>query len=681
MADSSRIYTLQNGLYNFTLPPIPDEKDIWYSALKKRDQYWKSPANKDFRWLNPDGTLKNVSKMSERDKVNYIHYWRDKWENGLWVFINGEPTFLSGGQIDHLIFNKFSGQSMVFLQSQKERFYFRQLTNEDPLCDIRVWIKPRRAGITIECITEAIRQLLSDSYNNVIYQSDTHKKVLDTLMKPTIDVYSKRPTWMREPFYSPQGRLPATELKLISSQIQEEGEESMGGKIEGLPTIASAGDGKDYVLSVIDEFSKHPSSDPMEMLEVNLKAISPFKHLMIDALSTSGDSKDAAKATIAWHKLIANSNPKVRNPNGKTNSGGYKYFVNAVDSWYVYHEIKKQRNISIIDLYGNVNKEMAEEWIWNEHNKHQKGTKEYFFSLYKLPLIEEHALLSATVSNLFRKPAIVDRLHYLDGLRFDQKPYVRGRLEEDQKGKVYFEVDPVGLWLWSAHPYFSIEKNIDTRNRFNVINGIFYPPVNPEGCIGYDPVLYPKDTLKSSNFSQACLFIRKMHDYFSSGLFDLPMALYLGRPDDPHDVNKEAMKACKYTGYPCSHERSVAHVHEDFRDSNMLPFLMQFDGHYGLIANTKNTGDGVSMLQSRYSAPKTPEQKDQIATHPFEDCLLSHRDFDPANTQPFDCTMAEILCEHGLKQIPFTNATDITHHQMIDRAHEVVAPRNHLANR
>lgn len=674
------IYTLQNGMYSFPLPPIPDPKEIWYHDVPKKFQYWKTSQNKDFRWLNPDGTLKNVSKMSERDKVNYIHYWRDKWENGLWVMVNGEPTFISGGQIDHLIFNKFAGQFMMFLQSQKERFYFRELTNNDPLCDIRVWIKPRRAGITIESITEAIRALLSDTYNNVICQSDTLKKSLDTLLKPAIDTYSKRVQWMREPFYAPQGRKPATELKLTSSQIEEEGDESMGSKMEALPTVASAGDGKDYVLSIIDEFSKHESASPMEMLEVNLKAISPFKKLMVEAISTTGDSKDAAKATLDWHKLIANSNPKVRNPNGKTNSGGYKYFVNAIDSMYVYQQIKQQTGKSIIDQYGYVNKEMAEEWVWNEHNKYQKGTKEYFFSLYKLPLIEQHALLSATVSNLFRKPAIVDRLTYLEGLRFDQKPYIRGRLEEEQNGKVYFEADPAGLWLWAVHPYFSKEKNIDTRNRFRVINDIFYPPINSEGCIGYDPVLYPKDTLKSSNFSQACLFIRKMHDYFNSGIQDTVMALYLGRPDDPHDVNKEAMKACKYTGYPCSHERSVAHVYEDFRDKNMLPFLVQFDGHYGLIANTKNTGDGVSMLQSRYSAPKTPDQKDQIAEHPFEDCLLSHRDFDPANTQPFDPTMAEILCEHGLKQIPFTNATDSTHYEMMNRANEVMPPRRHLVN-
>lgn len=687
MADKSRIITLSGGDYQYELPKLPSkESDIWYYDLPKKEQYWKTPLNRDHKWLNPDWSLKNTKKMSEKDKITYINYWRDKWQNGLWFMNNGVPTFLTGANVDHLIFNKFSGHFLMFLDAQKQRFYFRDLTNKDPLCDIRVWIKPRRAGLTIEEITEAIRAILSDTYNNVIYQSDTLKKTLETLMKPTIDVYSKRIAWMREEFYAPQGRKPATELKLTSSQLREETEEPMGGKIEALPTVASAGDGKDYVLSVIDEFSKHETSSPYEMLEVNLKAISPFKKLMIDCLSTTGDSKDSAKATLDWHKLIANSNPTLRNANGKTNSGGYKYFVSAVDSLYVYQQIKQQTGKSIIDKYGFVNKEMAEEWIWNEHNKYQKGTKEYFFSLYKLPLKEEHALLSANVSNLFRNPAIVDRLIYLDGLPLDKKPYVRGNLIESQNGLIYFEPDELGIWLWAIQPYFSEEKKIDTRNRFRRINGVLYPPVNPEGCMGYDPIVYPKATLKSSNYSQASVIIHKKFDYYNKAddkdyCADEKMAFLLYRPDDPHDVNKEVMKACKFTGYPCMHERSVSHVYEDFRDANMLPFLMMDDDkNYGMIANTKTTTDGVAMLQTRYRAPQSPQEKDQIANHPFEDCLRSHRDFDPSNTTPFDPTMAEIQLEHGLKKITFTNLVDMSPNNMRSRIYEIMPPRRHLQN-
>jgi hypothetical protein len=281
-------------------------------------------------------------------------------------------------------------------------------------------------------------------------------------------------------------------------------------------------------------------------------------------------------------------------------------------------------------------------------------------------MMEAHAMLSSSTLNLFSKTRIASRLQELAEMTLDEKPYIRGRLEELQDGKIEFVADSYGLWLWAVQPYFSIEKNIDTRNRFRKSNqGVYFPPVNPEGVIGYDPVNYPKETVKSSNFSQACLFIRKKFDYFGSGVEDEVMAMYLGRPDDPHDVNKEAMKACRYTGYECNHERSVSHVYEDFRDYNMLPFLMKGeDGHYGMTPNQKTTKDGVAMMQARYSPPKEEGQKDQIMNHPFEESLRSHDNFDPANTSPSDPTMAEIYCEHGLKRLTYTNATDVSSSQI-----------------
>ena len=102
-----RIITLNDGMYNYELPPVPYEKDIWYHDVPKKMQYWKTPANKNNKWLNPDGRIWNVSKMKERDRIEYINYWRDKWENGLWIMVKGEPTYMTGGHVEHLVFNMF----------------------------------------------------------------------------------------------------------------------------------------------------------------------------------------------------------------------------------------------------------------------------------------------------------------------------------------------------------------------------------------------------------------------------------------------------------------------------------------------------------------------------------------------------------------------------------------------
>lgn len=660
MSKDGNIILLNDGLYEYKVPlKMPsDEKEIINYQLKKNDQIWHTP------------NYPKLSTLSEKEKISFIDAERKKWQDGCWIFINGEPKYITGLMYEHLTMNTYNSGKLMYFDDERYIFYFIDLVENSPECEGGVFVKPRRAKMTTIMCSLAQRKLLSDFSNYITLQSDTLDKAQKSYMQPIIDSYTRRPEWAREKYYAPNGKKPRKSLELTSNMIQNEGDEWLGGKVNIFPTLAKAVDGLEAILSVIDEYSKWESASPYETFEVLRKVTQNFrKQGRIYCLSSSGDSKDAAKATMEWHKLIANSNPKNKDKFGKTVSGLWKYFISAIHSQYVPKEFT--------DKFGIVDKEKAEEWIWNEIRKYPEGTKEYIYALYKLPLKEEHALLSSAVANLFGKVRISARLTDLEALLPHEKPYVRGVLKEDLKGNVYFESDPTGLWLWAISPYYSVELGIDLRNRYRVSNNVYFPPVNIEGVIGYDPVNYPKENIKSANFSQACLFIRKKFDYYNTGVEDEVVAMYLGRPDDPHDVNKEAMKACKYTGYPCMHERSVSHVYEDFRDSNMLPFLMKGeDGHYGITPSQKTTRDGVAMLQARYSPPKDSECKDHIECYPFEDGLRSLDNFDPANTTQFDPTMAEIYCEAGLKQIKFTNANDDSYKNKMKVISEIFPKRN-----
>lgn len=647
MSKEKNIINLNDGLYQYEVPlnPPNDEREILNHEFKKSEQIWRTPI------------IKDVKKLSARERIEYIERERQRWHEGVYVLINGELIYLSGLHYDHLTYCTYNSQKLFYFDDERFIFYFIDKTEKIPECESRIWVKPRRAKMTTIMCSLAQNKLLKDFSNYITIQSDTLDKAQKSYMYPIIDSYVRRPIWMRENYYAPNGKKPRKALELTSNVIQSEGEEWLGGKINIFPTLAKATDGLEAVECIQDEFSKVEDTSPYEMYEVNRKVIQNFrKQGKIDCLSSTGDSKDAVKATMEWHKLIAKSNPIQKDQFGKTQSGGWKYFISAIHSQYVPKEFT--------DIYGKVNKEKAEEWIWNEIKKYPAGTKEYIYALYKLPLKEEHALLSSAVANLFSKQRISARLTELEGLLPEQKPYVRGSLIETQSGKIYFESDANGYWLWAVQPYFSTEKNIDTRNRFSIINGVYFPPVNPEGAIGYDPINYSKTNVTSSHYSQAAATIHKKFDYFNAKdsqdyVADEKMAFLLYRPDDPHDANKEIMKACKYTGYPCMYERLVAHPYDDFKDANMLPFLLKGDdGAYGMWTNKKQITDGVAMLQARYSPPQNEEEKDQIANHPFEDSLRSHDNFDPNNTQAFDPTMSEILCEFGLKKIMYTNQTD-----------------------
>lgn len=690
------VIKLMDGEYSFELPNLPDEKEIWYYDTPKEYQYWKTPYAKNFKWLTNKGELRNVKQMTEKDRQEYINYWRDKWVNGLWFMRNGEPTYLTGMNLDHLVFNKFKSSNFYYLDSQRERFYFRELTNNDPLCDGRCWIKGRRVGITAEQITENIRCLIMDFSNHVAMQSDTHDKAKMSLLSPLIDVYIKRVNWMRENFYSSNGKVPRASLELIDITLRSDENYPLGGTARSFPSTPKALDGLEFMRITMDELSKWEDVSPYETFEINKKTIiNPGKRGKQDILSTTGDSREAQKATKDWHKLISDSNPKVLNENGQTNTGLWRYFVSYINSFELIEKMQSQ-GLEIKDIYGNINRDMAEEYIWNDVKKYPKDSKEYVYALYKQPMEMRHALLTPTGQGYFSKLRITNRLDELREMPNDHKPYILGALEEYDNGKVYFESNierekrceregiayVAGRWKIALHPYFSMEKNIDTRNRYRKsYEGVYFPPLNPEGCIGYDPIRYKKADTSSTSLSDASIIVYKKFDYFGSGDFNQYCALWLGRTDDPTDTNKEAMKACKYWGYPIMHERVIETVKTDFDEANMLPFLMKDpkNGLCGLWIDSqgKIVKNAISMMQSKFNAPlKTPDDADFYATHPFEESLQDMDLFDIGNTTAFNVFMSMVELEHGLAQLSYTNVTDQSVDVMSDIIHQIIPIRN-----
>lgn len=673
------IITLQDGLYKYQLPEIPPESEIWYYDVSKKEQYWKTKSAVNFKWLNEKGELRNVKQMNEKDRIEYINQIRSYWQNGLWFMCNGVPTYITGMHFEHLCINKFKSSYFYYLDAQRERFYFRDLTNKSVKCSGRCWVKGRRVGITAEQITEAIRCILSDFSNHVAFQSDEHKKTKSTLLTPMIDAYVKRPIWLREIFYSNNGRIPRDKLELVSNVVIHDDNYPLGGVARAFPSTTKAVDGEEFMLDVMDEFSKWFGVSPMETFEVNKKTIvNPGKIGKLDALSTTGDGKESQKAVKDWHKLISDSNPEILNSNGQTNSGLWRYFVSYIYSHELITKMEAEGN-PIMDKYGNIDKDKAEEYIWNDVNKYPKDSKEYIYSLYKQPMEMRHALLTPTGQGYFSKLRITSRLDELRMMPNDSKPYVRGRLEEGKDGKIYFEKDDYGKWLIALHPYFSVEKNIDTRNRFRKINGVFFPPINPEFCIGYDPVRYKKEDTSSNSLSEAAIIVAKKFDYFGSGDSNRYAALYLHRPDDPSDANKECMKACKYFAAPVMHERVIETVKTDFVEAHCLPFMLKNpkDDLYGIWIDSqgKIVKNALDWMVTKFSPNKTEEDIDQIAEMPFEDCLTDMDAFDIANTTQFDTMMAMIELEHGLKQILFTNLNDNTATDMLSVMNEIFPKR------
>lgn len=675
MADQNLIFNLGNGL-EYPTPPIPrDEKEILYYNYPKKEQYFRTTYNHDKSLYIP--TDLELRKWNEKDRIEFVKLWRQRWVLGFWFFNNGEPTYITGMYADHLCINKFNNRYFNYNESQRDDFYFRDLIWHMDEVDGMQWLKPRRYGMSMEEITQSIYVLLSGYNNNVALQSDTLEKAHKTLMQPLIETYINRPRWTREDFYKSNGKRPRKSLELTDVKATDDGEglSWLGGKIVAYPTNAKAADGTENMYSVIDEFSKlSADANPRQLMEVNLKTIrNAGRRGKLSALSTSGDSDDVLISFKEWVKLSGEST--VVGNQTKTISGLIKRFVSSLWSQYLPIEL-------LPDKYGKIDVARNTEWVENEIGKKQKGTKEYYYEKRKLPLNEDDALIASTDANYFRKPAIVARRKYLCTLTPDKKPYVRGNLIEktDSNGvvKVYFEHNEEGIWLVAIHPFIDQARNIDCRNRFKVSDrNVYFPVINPEFIVGYDPIRYRKEDTKTGHLSRAAIKVWKIWDYYNSPnskdfIQDAAAALCVWRPDRPEDAHKEFCKAMKYWGAPGAFERQVESVKTEIEAQNMLPMaIVDTDGIAGIWTTTKVIDNGIELMVNRLAVPKEEGQRDHVEEAPFEDELIDWENFDRSCTGKFDIMMADIMTEHGIKFIPYTNAKDKGMQKMTELLREI----------
>lgn len=614
--------------------------------------------------------------MSVRQRGEYIERMDDYFFNGRWIFINGELIWISGMHWDFLSTNKWDFGYAQYLKQQRFDFYFRDLVRKDPNCYGEAVLKCRRCGFTTQELEESIYTLIEDENNNVAFQSSEHTKCLRTLLHPMIQAYLSRPTWFRAKFYAPNGKKPRNSLELVSNRIDvlnEPGQdEYLGGTALAYPTVASAIDGYKKRLIVMDEIFKLEGVSPEEMLGINKKCVVEYGIKgKVHALSTMGDNDAVVQAVKEGCKIIYDSNPRVRDINGRTTSGLYEWFVSAIHS----ADVPEEHRDPAYTKFGDINKDKAEAYIRGEVNKHPANSKQRVFEMRRLPLEKKHGLMAATDKTYFPVLRMQDRLDYLNSLPADKKPYTRGNLTApDSKGRVYFELSETGIWLISAHPYFSAERNIDTRNRFRIIGKQYHPPVNPEGCIGYDTIKFKTKNTTSTNLSQACLVVKKKFDYFGSGIFNEYCAIMLDRPENPKEAHFEGVKACLYWGYPINIERNAGDADDVFIDNNAEAFLLKDkNGIYGVYTNQKTTENGVQRLATEFSAPKTEEDKDQVDCYPFEVGLIDFMNFDMGDTEASHVTMATITCNSGCDQIVETNKTDNSTRRMLQAQQEVFA--------
>jgi hypothetical protein len=649
---ASQKIKLLGGDYIYNTPEIPkDEKEILFYDKKKKDQFWSIP-NDIVRFKN----------MTMSEKKQFVEIERNRWLNGLWFFNNGEPTYITGMHYDHLVYQTFEFGKARYLESQRHDFYFRDYCMKDKDCYGMLWLKPRRYGMTTEEITHSQYIATSNYGRQVGAVSNENKKTIDTIFRPIVDSYIKRPKYLRPTIYMPNGRKPKKEILFQSATVKELGGDDLfmdnrgdlNGWIIPKPTTVTAYDGTKLHYLIVDEIWKWIICNPQEFWGSHKKCFEDGGDIIGKAslLSTMGDSDDYKMAVKCGVDMWHESDPSNRPANNRTKTGLYRYFIDAI------YSVRK-----FADVYGFIDVEKAEEYLDEELSKIDPSSSEYIFEKRRMPRCPEDALAGADTAAIFTNKRLSSRVESIKRSPKGDKPYVRGNFIELNDGKVEFEPDNDGIWKITNLPKTDILNKLDYTNRYKKVGEKYFKPINPEWCGGYDPVNFADVDTTSGNKSRASIIFRQKFDYYGNGGQNRYSAILVYRPEEPDEAHYEAIKACRFFAAPLMIDRSgLTGIKKKFTEHGMVDFLLKNpkDGVIGMWADNQKrfVKEGVNKMVGYFKLPTNENELDYINEHPFEELLEDMIPFDPNKTTKSDVVMSNILLEYGAEQIKETNLTD-----------------------
>jgi hypothetical protein len=641
----SDIILLQDT-YPYQLPKFPtDERKILYHDRKKNDQYWSRP------------NIPNLKRLSIREQISFIDEERRRLDEGLFLFVKGEPVWITPVHYDFLMYSNlpdFDGPPKYY-RSQRLDFYFKDFVKKDTDCFGELTIKPRRYGYTAMDITDTIHTAMEDFGRNLGLSSTNLDKAKETLFRPMVDSLLMRPGYTRPEIYMPGGRLPQKELRLRTNVIGDEEDEDgimidLGGGLRAWisprSTTAKMFDGHKWHKVTMDEIFKWTEVSVYNTWKISKEAMQVGGRIVGKAAlyATMGDDDTYDEAVKDGIRLWGESDYKNKNKFNRTESGLFRNFISAVSAFEKF-----------MDKFGDCNEGLAREYLEEERSQYPEGTKEYIYHVRKYPFTPEEAMASAENASTFSALRLSSKLTKVYILGGNARPYTTGNFVWDnQRDQVVFEPKIRGYWK------MAYQVPAAARNRCKLIRGRLVLPRNPEGVIGNDPVRTAQNV--SGHLSQNAAYVYQKYDYFGSGNANRLLAQLYGRDEDVDLLNEQIRLASLYYGYPVMTERQITSTYDWFRLHKMESFLLrsEYDMAIGIFMRGPVINDGIELIQGLIKKPGDEEQEDLLDYIVYEELLEQLRNFEKSKSSQYDTVMALIITLIGAKQIKYSIVTEDT---------------------
>jgi hypothetical protein len=563
------------GEHTIMLPEPPAAKHIAnYSLPQKEQKFIRTELPKDFRRLDPEKRKEFIRKE-----------W-DKRLNGYWFYNNGMIEYITGMHYFYLNWWYINTGYPIYIDCDRDFFYFWKMCEDDPVCDGMVYITNRGEGKTVKSIC-ILYEPISRKYNvQAGIQSKTEgdgKKIFAKL------IFS----WKKLPYFfrpidtgnsSPQKSISFSAPSTKTTKTQEkEDEDVLNSFIDFESASVAAYDGQTLHRVLCDEIGK--------TVEVNVdERMNTLKECLRAGRSAYGRGKIIATTTVEemerkggknCKKVWSRANPAKRDGNGQTANGLYRLFKPAD---YGYVEVVKGE--VFIDEYGNSLRQKAYDYFMNRRSI-LKGA-DLNSEKRKFPLREADIWVTDSKLSMYDTDKIDQQLEHNDSIDLD-KILVRGDFKWEGgvlDSKVVWHPNEKGKWLIYWMP------KLEDRNKILMKNGLKCPGNTDAGAFGLDP--YDNKTTVDDRKSDAASYGLTRFNPMQpeTGNF---VSEYVCRPDLPEEMWEDMILQAVFYGWEILIESNKIGTINHFRRRGYIKYLMHRPEETQTASSQKMEEPGIPM--------------------------------------------------------------------------------------
>jgi hypothetical protein len=357
------------GEIDVIIPKKPTRRQIINNHKVKKNQKWERfKLPESFNWNDGDDDY-------DEEVLKFISEDFERRMNGVWLMINGEPTWITGTHYYYLQWCKIDIGYPDYRDRDRRFFYHWEACVVDDKSFGMLMVKHRREGATYKGAA-MILEVMTRSFNatgGIMSKTGAdakeffHKTVkmfrsLPKFYQPII-AGTDNPKSMIE-FDKPGERITKRSKKVKRSEALES-------KIEWKNTAENSFDSYKLKIIVPDEGGKWDEVDVRQNWRVMRPTLTEGRKITGKAFYPSTVNEMSRKGGTNFKDMFDNSDPNDRNLNNQTKTGLYRYFTPAYDGMEGFIDIYGQSVIEtpdkpVLGIDGEMITIGAKEYLENE---------------------------------------------------------------------------------------------------------------------------------------------------------------------------------------------------------------------------------------------------------------------------------------------------------------------------